>query len=89
MKTTLNAAGFCCFLLISILFVGCEKNPSEEKLSNTLGKLETLSLPCKGECCSFSQGYWFAKPNVVWPYNLSIGGKTYTKSEGQAIWDAV
>lgn len=38
--------------------------------------------------CSLSQGYWFAKPNAVWPNgNVTLGGKTYTQSEGKAIWN--
>ena len=38
--------------------------------------------------CSLSQGYWFAKPNAVWPVGgLTIGGKTYTRAEGVAIWN--
>jgi hypothetical protein len=36
--------------------------------------------------CSYSQGYWFAKPNIVWPQSLTIGGYTYTQAEGLAIW---
>lgn len=38
--------------------------------------------------CSLSQGYWFAKPNAVWPNgNVVLGGKTYTQLEGKAIWN--
>lgn len=40
------------------------------------------------EGCSFSQGYWFAKPNLVWPGNLTLGGHTYTQAEGVAIWNS-
>jgi hypothetical protein len=46
------------------------------------------------EGCSFSQGYWFAKPNLVWPDvngadagNVTIGGHFYTQAEGKAIWN--
>jgi hypothetical protein len=38
--------------------------------------------------CSMSQGYWFAKPNNTWGTSVKIGGKTYTQTEGQAIWKA-
>jgi hypothetical protein len=45
------------------------------------------------EGCSFSQGYWFAKPGVVWPDvngaepgQITLGGKYYTQAEGLAIW---
>ncbi len=38
------------------------------------------------EGCSFSQGYWFAKPGLVWPGNVTIGGYSYTQAEGVAIW---
>jgi len=38
--------------------------------------------------CSLSQGYWFAKPNAVWPNGtVTLGGKTYTQAEGKAIWN--
>jgi len=37
--------------------------------------------------CSFSQGYWFAKPNVSWPANISLGGNTYNKNDGKNIWN--
>jgi len=36
--------------------------------------------------CAFSQGYWFAKPDVVWPFDLIIGGRTFTQQQGQAFW---
>lgn len=46
------------------------------------------------EGCSFSQGYWFAKPGLVWPDvngadagNVTIGGHFYTQVEGKAIWN--
>jgi hypothetical protein len=41
--------------------------------------------PCV-EGCSFSQGYYFAKPDYVWPGNVTIGGHVYTQAEGKAIW---
>lgn len=38
--------------------------------------------------CSLSQGYWFAKPQAVWPNGtVTLGGKTYTQAEGKAIWN--
>ncbi len=37
--------------------------------------------------CSLSQGYYFAKPNLVWAGTVTIGGYTYTQAEGQAIWN--
>ncbi|MBW6499299.1 MAG: InlB B-repeat-containing protein, partial [Bacteroidales bacterium] len=36
--------------------------------------------------CTFSQGYWFAKPDVVWPFDVVIGGRTFTQEEGQDFW---
>lgn len=46
------------------------------------------------EGCALSQGYWFAKPGVVWPDvngaadgQVTIGGKNYTQAEGIAIWN--
>lgn len=38
--------------------------------------------------CALSQGYWFAKPGVVWPNSITIGGHTYTQAQGKAIWNA-
>lgn len=39
--------------------------------------------------CSLSQGYWFAKPQTIWPNDgtLTLGGKVYTQTEGKAIWN--
>ncbi len=39
---------------------------------------------------SYSQGYWFAKPQTIWPGNstITLGNKIYTQAEGKAIWDA-
>ena len=38
--------------------------------------------------CSLSQGYWFAKPQALWPNGtVTLGGKTYTQAEGKAIWN--
>jgi len=42
---------------------------------------------CGVTVCSFSQGYWFAKPNLTWGGTVTIGGKTYTQAEGRAIWN--
>ncbi|HOI79221.1 MAG TPA: T9SS type A sorting domain-containing protein, partial [Petrimonas sp.] len=36
--------------------------------------------------CSFSQGYWFSKPGVVWPYNVIVGGLSFTQEEGKQFW---
>lgn len=38
---------------------------------------------------SYSQGFWFAKPQTIWSNgSLTIGGQTYTQEEGKAIWNA-
>jgi len=39
---------------------------------------------------SYSQGYWFAKPQVIWPGNgtITLGGKVYTQAEAKSIWTA-
>lgn len=42
----------------------------------------------EGEGCSFSQGYWFAKPNLVWAGTVTVGGHVYTQAEGKAIWNS-
>jgi subtilase family serine protease/pectin methylesterase-like acyl-CoA thioesterase len=36
--------------------------------------------------CSYSQGYWFASPDVVWPHDVTIGGWTFTQADGAAFW---
>jgi uncharacterized repeat protein (TIGR02543 family) len=41
--------------------------------------------PVLGEC-SFSQGYWFARPQTIWPHDVTIGGHTFTQEDGQAFW---
>lgn len=38
--------------------------------------------------CSYSQGYYFAKPGPTWPDGeVTIGGHLYTEAEGRAIWN--
>jgi hypothetical protein len=39
---------------------------------------------------SYSQGYWFAKPQVIWPGDgtITLGGKVYTQAEAKSIWTA-
>ncbi len=39
------------------------------------------------EDCSLSQGYYFAKPEVVWPFAVVLDGESYTKTDGDAIWN--
>jgi hypothetical protein len=39
-----------------------------------------------GVYCSFSQGYWFARPQTVWPYDVVVGGHTFTQAQGQQFW---
>ena len=41
--------------------------------------------PVFGEC-SYSQGYWFARPQTVWPHDVTIGGHIFTQEEGKAFW---
>jgi hypothetical protein len=37
--------------------------------------------------CFFTQGYWFAKPNVQWPgATAALGGNSYTYLEARAIF---
>jgi hypothetical protein len=41
------------------------------------------------EGCSMSQGFWFSSKNAVWPSaGVTVGGKSYTKAEGLAIWNS-
>ena len=39
---------------------------------------------------SYSQGYQFAKPQVIWPGDgtITLGGKVYTQAEAKSIWTA-
>jgi hypothetical protein len=49
-----------------------------------------VSIDMTVECalvCSWSQGYWFAKPGVVWPINIALGGNNYTQADGANIWN--
>ena len=36
--------------------------------------------------CAYSQGYWFANRNTVWPYDVEVGGMSFTQDEGKAFW---
>jgi hypothetical protein len=52
---------------------------------------ELIPLPVYEEdeeeiTCAFSQGYWFANPHTVWPYDVEVGGLTFTQEDGQAFW---
>ena len=59
--------------------------------ANTGCCTRTISgIGCKqDEFCSFSQGYYFAKPGPTWLVSgtVIIGGNSYTEAEGRAIWD--
>ena len=51
----------------------------------------TTGIGCRldDDFCSFSQGYWFARPHTIWPATGSlIGGLNYTQEQGKAIWSA-
>jgi hypothetical protein len=43
---------------------------------------------CPVAACSFSQGYWFAKPNVEWPGSVNIGGHDYDQAAGSLVWNS-
>jgi hypothetical protein len=71
-------------------------NPNSRYFAYELDPL-CVTPPPPGDGCSFSQGYWFAKPNVVWPGceeatdiekcgSVTIGGITYTREEARAIF---
>lgn len=36
--------------------------------------------------CAFGQGYFFSNGSGAWPNDVVLGGHTYTKAEGQALW---
>ena len=58
------------------------------------GSFTFTGLGCEviavSEGYSYSQGFWFAKPQTIWPGNgtITLGNKVYTQTEGKAIWDA-
>jgi hypothetical protein len=65
-------------------------NINTSSLSGIDFKVLTYTGTCSPETgagCSLSMGYWFAKPNLVWPGTVTIGGKIYTQAEGKAIWN--
>lgn len=47
---------------------------------NGVGCPEQIAL------CSYSQGYWFAKPTVQWCQNVVFGSNSYTQTQGKTIW---
>ncbi|PJJ61226.1 hypothetical protein [Hymenobacter chitinivorans] len=62
----------------------------------------TFTFRCDGppptSSCLFTQGYWFAKPNVVWPGctpdnyascgSVNMGGQSYSRDEARAIFSS-
>jgi len=58
------------------------------------GSFTFTGLGCEAvtesEGYSYSQGFWFAKPQTIWPGNgtVTLGNKVYTQAEGKAIWNA-
>jgi hypothetical protein len=62
----------------------------------------TFTVGCAGppinNTCLFTQGYWFAKPNVVWPGcnelnyqscgNVEIGGVSYSRQDAREIFNS-
>lgn len=60
--------------------------------NSTCGTFNFPAFGCErlvvNEGCSLSQGYWFAKPDLVWPGSVVVGGKSYTRLEGLAIWNS-
>lgn len=59
--------------------------PAENYIKYALFQFDYEVIVING--CSFSMGYWFAKPNLVWGTNVTVGGFTYTQDQGKAIWN--
>jgi len=39
--------------------------------------------------CAYGQGHWFARPLTIWPYDVVVGGLTFTQAQGKALfWPA-
>ena len=48
------------------------------------------SDPTPPSWCGYGQGYWFAKPNVVWCQSgVSFGNLSVAKDEARALWPAM
>jgi hypothetical protein len=69
-----------------------ETNTAYYKSGNNTGccTAQIAGVGCREDSddCSYSQGYWFSKPNLNWPGNLQIGEHTYTQEEGKAIFNS-
>jgi len=47
---------------------------------------ETNNFPGAEGNCAYSQGHWFANPNIEWPFDVNIGGHYYTQEEGRRFF---
>lgn len=47
-----------------------------------------IGCPIVETGCSYSQGYWFAAPAVVWDGSVTLGNQTYSQTEGKNIWNS-
>ena len=66
------------------------ENTAEVSKGDVVLAYSKVSIDMTVECalvCSWSQGYWFAKPGVVWPINIALGGNNYTQADGANIWN--
>ncbi len=46
-----------------------------------------MTVDCPALFCSFSQGYWFAKPGVGLDMKVSLSGHEYTRADRTNIWN--
>jgi hypothetical protein len=49
--------------------------------------IEGPACPTYDNSCNLSQGYWFRAPHSDWCEEVQLGSYSYTKEEGEAIWE--
>jgi hypothetical protein len=61
--------------------------PFDRYFEFSIARLNCNVNPPTGDVCLFTQGYWFAKPNVVWPNStFTLGNQTYDIGEAREIF---
>jgi hypothetical protein len=69
--------------------MSCQKNGSKEELQVTNAVVNNNPAAVyEGNNCTYSQGYWFAKPNAVWCQDVVFKNLTVTRIQGRSMWPA-
>ena len=58
----------------------------DEEYTNYASWTVKANLMCE-LACGYTQGYWFAKPDITWPSDVTLGEKNYNRTEGINIWN--